>query len=109
MSIREAATSPPWRCRTCSSPKCASSSAPCDDPGSIVDLSADKGAAVGILDGLKRLVSGHKKEVSDGIDKVADVAKDKVGHEKEVDKAVDAVEGALGIDDTSSDTPKRPS
>ena len=59
---------------------------------------------MGILDGLKKLVSRNKKEVSDGIDKVAEVAKDKVGHEKEVDKAVDVVEGALGIDDTSSDT-----
>ncbi len=59
---------------------------------------------MGILDGLKKLVSKNKKEVSGGIDKVADVVKDKVGHEKEVDKAADAVEGALGIDDTSSTT-----
>ena len=61
---------------------------------------------MGILDGLKKLVSRNKEEVSDGIDKVAEVAKDKVGHEKEVDKAVDVVEGALGIDDTSSSTTK---
>lgn len=61
---------------------------------------------MGILDGLKKLVSKNKKEVSEGLDKVADVTKDKVGHEKEVDKAVDVVEGALGIDDPSSGTKK---
>ena len=56
---------------------------------------------MGILDKLKSLISGHEKEAATGIDKAADVVKEKVGHEKEVDKAVDAVEGALGIDDTS--------
>jgi MT0933-like antitoxin protein len=64
---------------------------------------------VGILDGLKKLVSKNEKEVSEGLDKVADAAKDKVGHEKEVDKAVDVVEGALGIDDASSSTEKKSS
>ena len=64
---------------------------------------------MGILDGVKKLVSKNEKEVSDGIDKVADVAKDKVGHEKEVDKAVDVVEGALGIDDPSTSSEKKTS
>jgi antitoxin protein of toxin-antitoxin system len=54
---------------------------------------------MGILDKLKGLVSGHKKEVGEGIDKAADVAKDKIGHDKEVDKAADAAKGALGVDD----------
>ena len=61
---------------------------------------------MGILDGLKKLVGKNKEEVSDGLDKVADVAKDKIGHEKEVDKAVDVVEGALGIDEKSENDTK---
>jgi hypothetical protein len=56
-------------------------------------------ANMGILDKLKGLVGGHKKEVGEGIDKAADVAKDKIGHDKEVDKAADAAKGALGVDD----------
>ena len=54
---------------------------------------------MGILDKLKGLVRGHKKEVEEGIDKAADVAKDKIGHDKEVDQAADAAKGALGVDD----------
>lgn len=54
---------------------------------------------MGILDKLKGLVGGHKKEVGEGIDKAADVAKDKIGHDKEVDQAADAAKGALGVND----------
>jgi hypothetical protein len=52
---------------------------------------------MGILDKLKGLVRGNKSEVEKGIDKVADVAKDKIGHDKEVDKAADTAKDALGV------------
>jgi hypothetical protein len=54
---------------------------------------------MGILDKLKGLVGGNKSEVEKGIDKVADVAKDKIGHDKEVDKAAETAKDALGVND----------
>jgi hypothetical protein len=53
---------------------------------------------MGILDELKGLVGGHKKEVGEGIDEAADLTKDKIGHDKEVDQAANAAKDALGVD-----------
>jgi hypothetical protein len=52
---------------------------------------------MGILDKVKGLTRSHKKEVSSGIDKVADVAEDKLGHEKQVEKVADTVKDQLGV------------
>jgi hypothetical protein len=54
---------------------------------------------MGILDKVKGLASGHKKEVSSGIDKAADVTKDKIGHDEEVDKVADTVKDKLDVDE----------
>ena len=54
---------------------------------------------MGILDKVKGLVSGREKQVEQGIDKTADVVKDKVGHDEKVDKAADTVKDKLGVDD----------
>jgi len=47
---------------------------------------------MGILDSIKGLVGGNKDKVQQGVDKAADVAKDKLPdeHDGKVDKAADA-------------------
>lgn len=54
---------------------------------------------MGILDKVKGLVSGREKQVEQGVDKTADVVKDKVGHDEKVDKAADTIKDKLGVDD----------
>lgn len=46
---------------------------------------------MGILDKLKGMVGGNAAKIEDGIDKAADVAKDKVGedHADKIDTAAD--------------------
>jgi hypothetical protein len=52
---------------------------------------------MGLLDKVKGLVGGHKKEVSAGVDKAAEVAKDKLPdqHDDKVDKAADTVKDQI--------------
>ncbi len=57
---------------------------------------------MGFLDDAKDLAdkaedaaADHKDTIKGGIDKAADVAKDKVGHDEHVDKGVDAAKGAI--------------
>jgi hypothetical protein len=52
---------------------------------------------MGILDKVKGLVGDNKKSVNEGVDKVADVAKDKVPdeHDAKVDQAADAVKDQI--------------
>ena len=47
---------------------------------------------MGILDSIKGLLGGNKDKVQQGVDKAADVAKDKLPdeHDGKVDKAADA-------------------
>jgi hypothetical protein len=42
-----------------------------------------------IKDKALELVHGHKDEVEGGVDKAADLAKDKVGHDDQVDQAAE--------------------
>ena len=42
-----------------------------------------------------RFFAEHKDTIKGGIDKAADVAKDKVGYDEHVDKGVDAAKGAI--------------
>jgi len=64
---------------------------------------------MGILDKIKGLVGGNADKVEDGIDKAADVAKDKVGEgnadkvDMAADKAKEAVDGLDGDDGDSGD------
>jgi hypothetical protein len=44
----------------------------------------------------KDLISGHKGQMSEGVDKAADLAKDKVGHDEQIDKATEFVKDKLG-------------
>jgi hypothetical protein len=41
------------------------------------------------------LIGGHKDQITDGVDKAAELAKDKLGHEDQVDKAADFVKDKL--------------
>jgi MT0933-like antitoxin protein len=52
---------------------------------------------MGLMDKIKGLVGGHKKEISGGVDKAADVAKDKLPdqHDDKVDKAADTVKDQI--------------
>jgi hypothetical protein len=43
----------------------------------------------------ENLASGHEDEIKQGVEKVAEVAKDKVGHDDQVDEAVSKIEGFL--------------
>jgi hypothetical protein len=43
----------------------------------------------------KDLISGHKDQVDEGVDKAADLAKDNLGHDEQVDKAAEFVKGKL--------------
>jgi uncharacterized protein YpmB len=64
---------------------------------------------MGILDKIKGLVGGNADKVEDGIDKAADVAKDKVGEEHAdkvdmaADKAKDVVDSLDGDDSDGGD------
>ena len=64
---------------------------------------------MGILDKLKSLVGGNADKVEEGIDKVADVAKDRVGEEHAdkvdaaADKAKDVVEDLAEEGDDGDD------
>lgn len=48
-----------------------------------------------LLDTLKGLVGGHKSQAEQGVDKAADLAKDKIGHEDQVDAAADKAKEGL--------------
>jgi len=50
---------------------------------------------MGIFDKAKDLVEDHEKEISEGLEKAGELAKDKIGHEAQVDKAVDAAQDLL--------------
>lgn len=51
---------------------------------------------MGIMDSIKSALGGNKKQVSQGIDKVADVVDDKAGaHADKVQKAAKAAKGAV--------------
>ncbi len=52
---------------------------------------------MGILDKVKGLVGGNKDKVNQGIDKAADVAKDKLPdqHDAKVEKAADTLKGQV--------------
>lgn len=52
---------------------------------------------MGILDKVKGLVGGNKDTVGQGIDKAADIAKDKLPdqHDAKVDKAADTLKGQV--------------
>ena len=52
---------------------------------------------MGMLDKVKGLVAGNKDKIEDGVDKVADVAKDKLPdeHGGKVDQAADAVKDQI--------------
>jgi hypothetical protein len=43
----------------------------------------------------ENLASEHSSEVDEGLDKAADLVKDKVGHGEQVDEAVSKIEGFL--------------
>jgi MT0933-like antitoxin protein len=64
---------------------------------------------MGILDKIKGLVGGNADKVEDGIDKAADIAKDKVGEDNAdkvdmaADKAKEVVDGLDGDDGDSGD------
>jgi antitoxin protein of toxin-antitoxin system len=64
---------------------------------------------MGILDKIKGLVGGNADKVEDGIDKAADIAKDKVGEDNAdkvdmaADKAKEVVDGLGGDDGDSGD------
>jgi hypothetical protein len=49
-----------------------------------------------IVDKAKNLVTGHKDQAEQGIDKAADLAKDKVGHDEQVDAAAQKAKDVLG-------------
>lgn len=56
---------------------------------------------MGILDKIKGLIGGNADKIEDGIDKAADVAKDKVGddHADKVDMAADKAKDVVdGLD-----------
>jgi hypothetical protein len=57
----------------------------------------DERTYMGILDKVKGLVAGNKDKVDQGIDKAADVAKDKLPdqHDAKVDKAADTLKGQV--------------
>ena len=52
---------------------------------------------MGMLDKVKGLIAGNKDKVEDGVDKVADVAKDKLPdeHGGKVDQAADAIKDQI--------------
>ena len=52
---------------------------------------------MGLMDKMKGLVGGHKKEVSAGVDKAAEIVKDKLPdqHDGKVDKAADTVKDQI--------------
>jgi hypothetical protein len=52
---------------------------------------------MGLIDKIKGLVGGHKKDVTAGVDKAADVAKSKLPdrHDDKVDKAADTVKDQI--------------
>lgn len=51
---------------------------------------------MGIMDSIKSTLGGNKKQINQGIDKVADVIDDKAGaHADKVRKAADAAKGAV--------------
>ncbi len=39
------------------------------------------------------LASGHESQITEGVEKAAELVKDKVGHDDQVDAAVDKIEG----------------
>jgi MT0933-like antitoxin protein len=43
----------------------------------------------------EKLAHDHSGEIEQGVEKAADVVKDKVGHEDQVDEAVKKIEGFL--------------
>jgi hypothetical protein len=49
----------------------------------------------GLRDKALGLVHGHKDQVEDGVDKVAEAAKGKLGHDDTVDKAADFIKDNL--------------
>jgi len=52
---------------------------------------------MGLLDKVKGLVGSNKEKVDEGIDKAADLAKDKLPdqHDAKVDKAADGLKGQI--------------
>lgn len=52
---------------------------------------------MGIFDKAKDLISEHDDQIVDGIEKVADIAKDKLPdqHDAKVDQAADKIEGLI--------------
>jgi hypothetical protein len=52
---------------------------------------------MGILDKVKGFVGGNKEKVAQGVDKAADIAKDKLPdeHDAKVDKAADTLKGQI--------------
>ena len=51
---------------------------------------------MGIIDSIKSTLGGNKKQINQGIDKVADVIDDKAGaHADKVHKAAEAAKGAV--------------
>jgi hypothetical protein len=57
----------------------------------------DERTCMGILDKVKGLVGSNKEKVDEGIDKAADLAKDKLPdqHDAKVDKAADSLKGQI--------------
>ena len=57
------------------------------------------------LDQAKKLASEHSDLVDKGLDKAADLAKEKTGgkHDEHIETAEDKLEGFLGMDTTEDD------
>ena len=60
----------------------------------------------GLLNKAKDLAGKHQDQVQQGVEKVEETAKNKLGHthDSQVDKAGDMVEGALGVNDPERDS-----
>jgi hypothetical protein len=52
---------------------------------------------MGLMDKIKGLVGGHKKDITSGVDRAADVAKDKLPdqHDDKIDRAADTVKDQI--------------
>jgi hypothetical protein len=53
------------------------------------------------LDDIKKMADEHDEQVDQGLERVGDEAEKRVGHEEQVDKAVDAAQEHTGSGDTS--------